>query len=80
MFCPKCGKENVEGAVFCGSCGNKIEIQPTNINEVPVETTVETPVSEVVPKSVVTPEQTKPKKSKKILIIIIAALLAVVIV
>ena len=76
MFCPKCGKENVEGAAFCGSCGNKIEIQPTNINEAPVET----PVSEVVSESVVTPEQPKPKKSKKILIIIIAALLAVVIV
>lgn len=58
MYCPKCGKENVDGAVFCGSCGNKIEIQPTNINEAPVET----PVSEVVPESVVTPEQTKQKK------------------
>ncbi len=27
MFCPKCGKKNVEGAVFCGNCGAKLEGQ-----------------------------------------------------
>ena len=25
MFCPKCGKENSEGAKFCGSCGADID-------------------------------------------------------
>lgn len=24
MICPNCGKENVEGAVFCASCGNSL--------------------------------------------------------
>ena len=26
MFCPKCGKENSDGARFCGGCGANIEI------------------------------------------------------
>lgn len=27
MFCQKCGKELIEGAVFCNSCGNPVQIQ-----------------------------------------------------
>lgn len=29
MFCPKCGKENSDGAKFCGGCGANIEILAT---------------------------------------------------
>ncbi|MDI6643511.1 MAG: zinc-ribbon domain-containing protein [Methanobacteriaceae archaeon] len=25
MFCPNCGKENPDNAIFCSDCGNKIE-------------------------------------------------------
>ena len=27
MFCPKCGNELLEGAVFCGKCGKQLEAQ-----------------------------------------------------
>ena len=25
MFCPHCGKENEDGAVFCGECGKSMK-------------------------------------------------------
>ena len=31
MFCPNCGKENIDGSNFCSNCGNKIYIS-TNIS------------------------------------------------
>ena len=35
MYCPKCGKENVDGAVFCGSCGNNIQVEQVTNNPDP---------------------------------------------
>lgn len=37
MFCPKCGNTMPEGAVFCGACGNRLEVQtaPTQETYVP---------------------------------------------
>ena len=29
MFCPKCGTQLPDGAMFCSSCGNQINVQPT---------------------------------------------------
>ena len=30
MFCPKCGKENPEGSLFCNSCGAKVSSKEVN--------------------------------------------------
>ncbi|HVB95769.1 MAG TPA: zinc-ribbon domain-containing protein [Nitrososphaerales archaeon] len=30
MFCPKCGAQNADGAAFCLSCGNKLDVLPTS--------------------------------------------------
>lgn len=39
MFCPKCGKENDDGAQFCGSCGNKLGAAPEAKQSPAVSTT-----------------------------------------
>ncbi len=33
MFCPKCGKENVDTAAFCIACGNKISQDNSTVQE-----------------------------------------------
>ena len=46
MFCPKCGKELVDTAKFCSSCGGKIDSATSVIPEAPVSSVIpETPVS-----------------------------------
>ena len=32
MKCNKCGEENKDDSVFCGTCGNKLENGTTNIS------------------------------------------------
>ena len=32
MFCPNCGKENLEGSGFCESCGYPLSSNPTTFN------------------------------------------------
>lgn len=41
MFCPNCGTNNEDGAVFCGNCGTKLNLEDFNqaINEAANETT-----------------------------------------
>ncbi len=53
MFCPNCGKEIPDNAVFCGNCGAKIEKKQPEapvVKETPKQTPVQTPVQ--------TPKQT----------------------
>ena len=33
MFCPKCGSQNPDGAMFCTTCGEKIGIAPQSVVE-----------------------------------------------
>ena len=33
-YCPNCGKEIVEGALFCDSCGTKLESSIKTSNEI----------------------------------------------
>ena len=33
MYCPFCGRETAENAVFCGSCGKRLESAPSNENK-----------------------------------------------
>ncbi len=42
MFCPKCGTENAEGALFCTACGNAMTTAPVEESAPVVEETVET--------------------------------------
>ncbi len=28
MFCPKCGRENIDGAVYCAGCGANLTVAP----------------------------------------------------
>ena len=43
MFCPKCGNQLPDGAMFCSSCGSSVNIQPVAPAE-PVAPMVATPV------------------------------------
>jgi len=33
MFCPKCGKENVDTVEFCSSCGENLKGKPTEVSQ-----------------------------------------------
>lgn len=45
MQCPNCGKENIDGARFCGGCGHKLELQ-AEVVEQPNETVNSTEATE----------------------------------
>jgi uncharacterized RDD family membrane protein YckC len=32
MFCPKCGRQNDDRAVYCQSCGQSLQVKPVPIN------------------------------------------------
>ena len=46
MFCSKCGTQLPDGAMFCGTCGNQINVQPAapTMPVEPVAPVMETPV------------------------------------
>lgn len=48
MFCSKCGTQLPDGAMFCGTCGNQINVQPAApvMPVEPVAPVMETPVME----------------------------------
>ena len=48
MFCSKCGTQLPDGAMFCGTCGNQINVQPAApvMPVEPVAPVLETPVIE----------------------------------
>lgn len=49
MFCPKCGNQLPDGAQFCSSCGNPVNVQPA-APVMPAEPTIPTtPVTPVAP-------------------------------
>ena len=33
MYCPKCGTENADDAVFCTKCGNRLKTELSQITE-----------------------------------------------
>lgn len=94
MFCPKCGNELPEGALFCSSCGLKLDfIQENNESsaeqkkDVPIDPYQEEPVfEEDIPAYHETDyddyyqEDPAPKKSRKPLIIALCAVVAAVVV
>ena len=48
MFCPSCGKENPDGAAFCGGCGfsfEKVVPQAAPVAEAPVAPVAAAPVA-----------------------------------
>ena len=66
MFCEKCGKELLEGAKFCGSCGAKIEpeqpastvaAEPPPVHPVPPPPAYTPPVQAVTPRQAYAPAQ-----------------------
>lgn len=34
MYCPKCGTKNPDGAIYCENCGNRLEVDNTQISSV----------------------------------------------
>ena len=41
MFCPKCSTSNIESALYCGECGNKL---PTSLPTDPFRVAAQTPL------------------------------------
>lgn len=88
MFCPNCGTNNSDDAIFCGGCGKPIkvsnpseettlEIEPTPVAPAYNPPVVEQPVAPVYTPPVYTPpvEPQKPKGNKTVIIIVVLAII-----
>ncbi len=74
MFCPKCGSEQSEDAVFCTNCGEKIGEKMASNLENPEHDLGETP------EQIETPATTpSPSPSRKLILSIAAALMVVIV-
>jgi len=77
MFCLHCGKPLEDESIFCGNCGNKVDIVDTSDNTSLVSTAYEDIQPQPTP--IIPPAATAPaKKSPRVGVIICAALLAIV--
>ncbi len=81
MFCPKCGTKNEDGAMFCLSCGAKLEEENAPVNNAQAAPQVQpgqqAPVAPAAPKA---PKVRKPLTKKTIGLIAAAAAVVVLVV
>ncbi len=65
MFCPKCGKQIADSAVFCGECGTLIPKQETQAPNTQNSAQPQVTPATVVPPTVIPQKITKPKPAKE---------------
>lgn len=74
MFCPKCGSQNHDGAVFCGNCGNQLSAAPAT-QQVPAPDIPAAGNAAVV----ATPSAGAPRKTSRVIVIVaVVAVIAAV--